>query len=189
MSELNWADMHKDATTALVGDFPVVIVETESKKTNDGTKDMIKFKAKVESGQYVGRTVFGQFTVSPESPAAMRMLFTHLAALGLDGAYFAQNPTAPVAQIARDLQGRSAIVTLGTRQWQGVDRENIEGWKPKTLGVGGALGGTLAASTAVPADTPAVPAGQPLSAATPPAEATPAAATAEPSTAAPELPF
>jgi hypothetical protein len=164
--------MHKDATTALEGDFDVVIVEAEAKKTNDGSKDMIKYKAKVEYGPYVGRPLYGNFTISPESPAAMRMLFSHWTALGIDARFFEQNPSATPAQIAQALVGRSACVTVGTRQWQGVDREEIQGWKPKTLGGTATTMGGVTSSVSIPAGTPAtpsVPAGTPLTASTPPA--------------------
>lgn len=161
MSTIDWASLHKDATTTLEGDFPVVIVEAEAKKTASGDKDMIKYKAKIESGPYVGRPVWGNFTVSPESPGAMRILFAHWAVLGIDGTFFQANPQATVHQIAQAMIGRKATVTLGVRQWNGQDREEVQAWKAPQFGGGfaslpGGPGGTLGLQSAVPS-TPATP--------------------------------
>lgn len=147
--ELDWASLHKDATTTLEGDFPVVIVETEAKKTANGDKDMIKYKAKIESGPYAGRPIWGNFTISPESPGAMRILFAHWAVLGIDGAFFQANPQAPVALIAQAMVGRKATVTLGIRQWNGQDREEVQAWKAPQFGGGG--GGALGGLSGIPA--------------------------------------
>lgn len=160
--ELDWASLHKDATTTLEGDFPVVIVEAEAKKTSNGDKDMIKFKAKIESGHYAGRPIWGNFTISPESPGAMRILFAHWAVLGIDGAWFQANPQAPVQQIAQAIIGRKATVTLGIRQWNGQDREEIQAWKAPQFGGGGfgslpgGPSGTLGLQSAA-ASTPSTP--------------------------------
>lgn len=160
--ELDWASLHKDATTTLEGDFPVVIVEAEAKKTSSGDKDMIKYKAKIESGPYAGRPVWGNFTISPESPGAMRILFAHWAVLGIDGAWFQANPQAPVQQIAQAIIGRKATVTLGVRQWNGQDREEVQAWKAPQFGGGGFNGlpggpsGTLGLQSASPS-TPSTP--------------------------------
>ena len=174
---LNWKTMHKDATTTLEGDFPVVIVEANATKTNDGSKDMIKWKAKVETGPYAGRPLWGNFTISPESPGAMRILFSHLAVLGLDEKFWNANPEAPVSAIAQAIVGRKAIAEVGVRQWNGADREEVKAWKPALggpggsapLGVLGGFGGTPSSSSGIPG----VPASTPSTPATPPPAATP----------------
>lgn len=148
---IDWASLHKDSTTTLEGEFPVVIVEATATKTNDQSKHMIKYKAKVESGPYAGRPLWGNFTISPESPGAMRILFSHWAVLGLDGAFFAANPQAPPAVIAEALKGRRAVVEVGTRTWQGTEREEIKAWKPALGGPGGgAVLGGLSGSVSGP---------------------------------------
>lgn len=186
MSEtLNWLDMHKHATTALEGDFPLVIVEATVGKTNDQSKDMIKCKVKIESGPYVDRPINVNFTISPDSPAAMRILFAHWAVLGLDAKFFAANPNASLQQIADALVSRRAIGVIGTRQWQGRDFEDVKEWKPALGGPGGntgVLGGPLGGASATPLATPAT-----TSPVTSPAVSAPAANT--PETAPPALPF
>lgn len=200
MSEINWLDMHKHATTSLEGEFNVVIVDTEVKKTNDQTKDMIKYKAKIESGPFVDRPLNGQFVISPDSPVAMRILFGHWAILGLNQAYFNANPNAPIQQIASDLVGRRAVVKVGTRQWQGRDIEEIQEWKPALGGPGGGatplggagLGGVLGGNTGGPlgglTTGPSSPTATPAAAPSGPSPTSPAAPV-EPSSPAPALPF
>jgi hypothetical protein len=185
VADQNWASIHKDATTNLEGDFPVIIVSTEAKKTKDGTKDKIDFKAKIESGTYVGRLLYGQFTISLDSPTAMRILFSHWAALGLDGDFFKVNPSATVHQLAQALVGRRGTAVVAIREWQGQKREGIEGWKISVGGSGpklGALGAGLGSgpvgngSAAGPGGPTSSPAGGPGS---PTANVVPAAVAAE----------
>lgn len=166
MSEtLNWKAMHKDATTVLEGEFPLVIVEAVAAKSSND-KDMIKWKAKVEAGPYAGRPLWGNFTISPESPGAMRILFSHLAVLGIDEKFFEKYPEAPVALIAQAIIGRKAIGVIGVRQWNGQDREEVQQWKP-ALGAGNASLGVLGGFGGGPASLPAGLGGSPSTPATP----------------------
>lgn len=199
MSEvINWLDMHKHATTDLDGEHPIVIVETSVTKTNDQSKDMIKFKAKIESGPFVDRPITGNFTISPDSPVAMRILFANWAVLGLDAKFFAANPNASLDQIAQMLVGRRAIGVLSVRTWEGRKFDEIKDWKPALSGpgstlplgssVGGPLSGGLAgagssplASPASASSVPSAPLSSPTSAAVVDAE--------QPKTEAPKLTF
>lgn len=187
MADRTWSEMHKESTTTLEGDFPVIIVKADAAKSSND-KDMIKFQAKIESGPYAGRPLWGQFTISPESPVAMRIFFTHMAVLGIDAKFWEANPNAPMQQVADALLNRRAIATLGVRQWQGQDREEIQQWKPPLGGNApavGALGGLGSAAAATPLGglaTPSTPT-------TPASTATSPVAVAEPSTAPPDLPF
>lgn len=195
MAERSWGDLHKDAMTTITGDFPVIIVEASAVKSQND-KDMIKYKAKIETGPYAGRALSGNFVVSPESSGAMRMFFLHMAVLGLDEGFWAANPTAPMEHVAKMIEGRRAIATVGTRQWQGQDREEIQAWKKPTgpggsapVGVLGGFGGGLTATPATQLGGLVSPS-TPATAASTPAE-TPAPTTEQstPMTAPPELPF
>ena len=128
MADTNWLDMHKHATTNLEGEFPVVIVEATVAKTTDQSKDMIKCKVKIESGPFVDRPINVNFSISPESPIAMRIMFAAWAILGLDQKFFAANPNASLEQIAQTLVGRRAIAVVGSRQWNGRDFDDIKEW-------------------------------------------------------------
>jgi hypothetical protein len=186
VAETNWLDMHKFATTTLEGEFPVVIVEATVAKTNDQSKDMIKCKVKIESGPFVDRPVNVNFTISPDSPVAMRILFGHWAVLGLDQKFFAANPNASLGMIAQSLIGRRATAKIGNRPWNGRDIEDIQEWKPALGGPGGSgvsagplgspgLSVTTTLEKASPVTSPASPA-SPVTA-------------AQPQTDAPALPF
>lgn len=141
MAEATWSQMHKDATTSLTGEFPVVFVDPCTGVKSGNGKDMVKWKAKIETGPYAGRPLWGNFTISPESPVAMRIFFSHMAILGFDQRFFAANDQLTgeqmVALIAQQLPGRKAIAEVGVRQWQGQDREEVQNWK---LALGGAAG-------------------------------------------------
>lgn len=194
---INWLDMHKHATTDLDGEHPLVIVETTVGRTNDQSKDMIKFKAKIESGPFVDRPINGNFTISPESPIAMRILFSTWAVLGLDAKFFAANPNAPLQQIADMLVGRRAVGVLGVREWQGRKFDEIKEWKPVltgpgstpplSSGVGGPLSGGLASASSSPLTSSAPASSVPSAVPSTPAPA--AVAAAQPETAPPALPF
>lgn len=191
MADRSWGDLHKDAMTTISGDFPVIIVEANAVKSQND-KDMIKYKAKIESGPYAGRAITGNFVISPDSSGAMRMFFLHMAVLGLDENFWAANPNAPVEQVAKSLEGRRAIATFGTRPWQGQDREEIQAWKKPTgpggsapVGVLGGFGGGPSAAVATPLGGLVSPSTSATPAATP--ALTPTAAT--PTEAPPELPF
>lgn len=199
MSEvINWLDMHKHATTALDGEHPVVIVEATVTKTSDQSKDMIKFKAKIESGPYVDRPITGNFTISPESPVAMRIMFAAWAVLGLDAKFFAANPNATMQQIAQSLVGRRALAVCGEREWQGRKFDEIREWKPALGGpggtpplgssVGGPLSGGLAGASSSPLSTSVPESSVPSTPVSTPASAVPVVAE-QPKTNAPTLTF
>lgn len=132
----NWADMQKEATVVLEGEFSVTVVKAEATKSANG-KDMIKTQFKINSGPYAGRKLYTQFVISPESPGAMRMFFGQLAVFGLDAAFFASIAGQPPAAIAQALDGRNAIAIVGKGVYQGTEREQINGYKPALGGHGG----------------------------------------------------
>lgn len=153
-STYNWADMQKEATIVLEGEFPVTVVKSEATKSANN-KDMIKVKFKIDSGTYAGRALYTNFVISPESPGAMRMFFTQLAVFGLDGAFFASIAGQPPATIAQALDGRKAVAIVGKGVWQGAEREEIKGYKPAlgghgggafVAGLGGSIGGSVGSS-------------------------------------------
>ena len=127
MGEFSFKQLSKDANTILTGDHEVVIVKTEATKSQNG-KQMIKCDLKITSGPFAGRVIKHNFTLSPENTQAMKFFFQHMAALGLDEAYFDADPSMP--QVAGDLLGRQAIATLEPNEWQGVTREQVKSWKP-----------------------------------------------------------
>ena len=180
---INWKDLHKDATTVLTGDFPVVVV-TAVATTSSGGKPMIKATLKIESGTFAGRTLFNNFNVTADNPSAMRIFFGQMSVLGLGTPFWNTNPT--MEQVAAALVGRRAIVTVGVRQWQGTDREQVENWKPAVGGPGGGGQGVLGGFTPTPTGNPTLRFDSVPTPGTPPAEPVVAA---QPSTSPPVDPF
>ncbi len=154
MAGKSWKDMHKDATTVIEGEFPLVVDTAEAAKSQGG-KDMIKCKIKVESGVYANRVIYHNFTISPESPAAMRMFFSQMAILGLNEKFWDKNADAPVEFVAQQIAGRRFTGKVGSKVWQGAAREEIQEFKPALGGVKGVAQASAALSRGV-VGTPAV---------------------------------
>lgn len=128
MGQANFADLMKAAADAGFsncppGTYDVKVIAGEAKTTSAG-KDMIVLKFEIVGGPNAGRKVTNNFVISPENANALGFFFRHMAAMGLDNAYFGQNP-AP-AQVASDLVGRTCQIEVGTRVWNGEEREDVK---------------------------------------------------------------
>jgi hypothetical protein len=116
------------------GDYDVQVTKAEAKTSGNG-KDMIFVIFKIipnELNETKG-TIPNNFVISPENPNAVAFFFSHMKALGLNDAFFAELPAntkAACVEIAEALIGRKATVTVGTRQWQGQDRNEVKKVKP-----------------------------------------------------------
>ena len=101
------------------------ITKSEAKKSKNTGKDMIVVTLKVVAGPMKDKgTVINNFVVSPESPAALHFFFLHMAAFGLDEAYFAK-PGLTMEQTAKDLLNREAMVELTIGQYNGNDKNEV----------------------------------------------------------------
>lgn len=157
MTSFSFGDLYKDATTLVTGTFDGIVTESTLTQSANG-KPMIKVKLQVEGGQHHGKTFFTQFVISVESPNALRMFFTNMKAFGLDGAFFAQDPSPD--HVANVIVGKRCRFTVGKREWQGVERESVDKVEPPLAGAqnlpapgfGGSIG------TAIPSPTAGVPA-------------------------------
>jgi len=154
VADLNFGKMRQDAMTVLTGDFIVRCIEAKPTKNSNGD-DMIKTKLQIIAGPYTGRNLPNNFNIIPSNVPALQMFFSHMNCFGLDDAYFNTLPNGEtgVHKIAQDLIGRVVEVKVGSRKWQGVDRENIEAIKPAPAGLGGA-GQPVAAAQALPTALP-----------------------------------
>lgn len=185
MGNINWLDLQKAAGDAAFTPLPndvydVFVDEAEATKTSTD-KDMIKVKFKVQNGPHEGRGIFNQFVISPDSANALAFFFRHMAALGLDEAFFAANP--PLQHVAATLVGRACRIKVSTREYQGQDRNQVDQVLPPTPGT---------ATTAPPAPTqmPTVPpTPAPAPTATAPTPTAPPVTPAPVAPPAPELPF
>jgi hypothetical protein len=181
VSELDWAALQKDAASVKPipdGDYNALIVEAEAVSSSNG-KPMVKTKFRIVDGPQKDKKVSTQFVISAESAVALKIFFQHMAALGLNADFFAGNPS--MDAVARAMVNRGCQVTIGTRPWQGVDRNEIKNIRPFPEGTptppgmvtGGAVAGPSPTSSPSPLDglaaTPvAAPVATPTGAVAPP---------------------
>ena len=155
MSEIDWSALQKEAASAGVlpdGSYDVIITEATSSPSSTG-KPMIKVKFRVTAGPHKDKPIWNQFVVSPESPIALRIFFSHMAALGLDSSFFASQPSMDV--VAKNLVNRAATIELGTRQWQGQDRNEVK--SISTSAAGGPVAPGVVTGPPVPGASPMTP--------------------------------
>lgn len=157
------------------GDYDFVIKEAKAQTASTG-RQMYVIKAEIQGGPHNGRLVWHNFVLSHDNPAALGFFFRHMAVLGLTADYFKQNPADH--HVADALVGRRFRGQLGTRKWQGQDKNEIKAFFPAS---GAGLGAPPQVSAPpappiAPAPAPAAPPPPPPTFAAPP----PAAATLPP---------
>jgi len=191
MAAINWSDLQKAAGdaafTPVPNDVYDVFVDTAEATQSSTGKDMIKVQFKIQNGPHEGRNVFNQFVISPDSANALAFFFRHMAALGLDEAFFAANP--PLQTVAATLVGRACRIKVGTREYQGQDRNQVDAVLPPTAGTAVTAPPAPSTMPTVPPSPAAAPSGV---GATPMPTAPPVTAPAAPAPVAPpspELPF
>lgn len=174
MSEYNWNQLIAEADVGVqsvpAGEYELQVGTAVVKPTSTG-KDMIVCRYNVVAGPHIGRPIYNNFTLSPESSASMGFFFRQMKAHGLDPAFFAVNPS--VQQVAENLVGRLVHVKIGIKPYNGEDRNSMDGFSPSQLPGGAA---------------PAVPAPAPVSAFPPPLTAPPMAPPIAPPIAPPAFP-
>lgn len=115
-----------------IGDYDVEVVESTALRSSNG-KPMIKVQLQVLSGPYQNRRIFNNFVFSIENAMAVSIFFRHMKCFGLKEDFFAQmGANGSMEAVASALMGRRARVTLGMRQWQGEDRNEVNQIKPYT---------------------------------------------------------
>ena len=186
MSSLNWSDLVKEAGEVgnyeplPDGDYDLKVTEATAKVSQSG-KTMFSLKTEVQAGPHAKRLVWDNLVVSPDSSAALGMFFKKMSALGLNKAYFDQNPSN--AQIEQALIGRSFRGQVGSRVWQGSKKNEIKMYyvlpTDATAAPATAPAPVAAAPAPAPAPAPAV-APAPVAAAPAPAPVAPVTAADSP---------
>jgi hypothetical protein len=179
MASSSYKALHKQATTLITGEFNVRVKKVEPTK-NSKQNSMFKMQWVVEDGPHQGHTFYSNINVSPDSSAAMRMFFGHMAILGADEAFFTSLPDDLTQEqqddlIAQKIDGARAVIEVGNRPWQGVDREDVKAIKKPGAMTGGVAspmagmtgGGATVAAPQVQAATPTLPP-SPMAPSTPP---------------------
>lgn len=179
-TSVNWGALKKtaeDATRPLPDDwYDVTVVKSEFKLASTGSP-MITATLEVDSGPHKTRRLFTNFVLTPENGFALGIFFNNMKAFGFDDNFFAQltqsglDLEAGMVQIAAQLQNRSARVQVGTRQWQGQDRNECKTFSARQGGPSapGVVTGpaSFAGPTGPSSPSPAAPATPASPAATP----------------------
>jgi len=126
----------------------VKVINAEATKTSND-KPMFKVKFEITEGPHAPRKVYTNLTVSEENPMALAIFFRQMDALGLNSSFFGQGPTPD--QVASALINRPARVTVGTKTWNGVERNEVKSIAPP-------LGGSPMAPGVAAGNAPLVPA-------------------------------
>lgn len=161
------------------GDYNVEVADATATRSSNG-KPMIKAQMTVLDGPYANRRVFNNFVLSTENAMAMAIFFRHMKCFGLTETFFAGlGAQGSMEAVASALVQRRARLTLGIRQWQGEDRNEVTSVKPYTGAPAGAAPGVPGPAPLPPPPTapPVMPPAQPP---TPPVAPQPAPAVAAP---------
>lgn len=138
--DLDWASLQQEAAKGGLlpdgDDYHLVVVDAVATKASTG-KPMIKTKFRVLDGPYEGRPAWAQFTLSTENAIALRIFFQHMAAFGLDSSFFGQLPGGEegLRVIADNMRNRGITAKIGTRPYQGADRNDITPMGPLPAGL------------------------------------------------------
>ena len=126
----NWNELTKDAddsqqsfTPLPDGLYDFKIIEAKYQQSQSG-KDGYNITAEVESGPHKGRRVWNTFYVSPDSPIALGIFFRQFTALGLDKAFFANNPSDD--QIVAGLIGKRFRGQTKNGEYNGKERTELK---------------------------------------------------------------
>lgn len=190
MTDIDWASLQKEANDLVIadGDYNAQVIKSEATTSSNG-KPMIKLQLAIIDGPKKDRKIFTQLTLTADNPFAIKKWFDNLAALGLGPDFFGGNPK--LDDVAAALMNRGCTITLGTGEWQGTTRNQVDQIKPYG-GSGptppGMVLGAPAAGPRSPAASPSPTAGPtPPTPASPTPAASPVAAT--PGTPPPARPF
>lgn len=155
MPTRSWDDLLKDAGDSggsfevmPEGDYDFVVKEAESKIASTG-RQMYVIKAEIQGGPHDKRLVWHNFVLVHDNPAALGIFFRNMATLGLNAAYFQQNPGDH--HVADALVGRRFRGQVGVRKYQGQDRNEIRAFFPAQ---GAGLGAPPAAAPSAPPAPP-----------------------------------
>jgi hypothetical protein len=183
MTTIDFGQLMKDAGEGFKpiapGQYNAEVAKCEAVTSGTG-KPMLKVQMRIIGGPSEGRIVFDNIVITAGNPNALMFFFRDMAALGLDAAYFAQNP--PFEQVAAALLGRPCMINVGIKQYQGTDRNEVKNYAPIS---GGQVGVPVAAAPqfgpgqvpqAAPAPVVAAPAPAPVPQVAAPAPVAPAPA-------------
>jgi hypothetical protein len=118
-------DAKKAAEPIAEGKTRVKIVDAQAGQSSTG-KVMFTLKCEILEGPDTKRKTTTNITLSPENGTALAIFFQNMTAIGLDDAFFAQEPSPD--QVAAAMIAREADVMIKHETWQGVKRGKIDRW-------------------------------------------------------------
>lgn len=120
-----------------IGDYDFEVIDTLVKTSSSGSgNEMIVTKLRCLVGPYASKTITNNFVLTADNPSALNIFFRHMAAFGLDDSFFGQLGSQGLAPVAQALKGRRARITIGHRQWNGTNQNDIKAIQPLVGGVG-----------------------------------------------------
>lgn len=132
--QFNWGELMEQAGAESkplpVNDYVLKITAVEMKKSSTD-KQMFAITFKVQGGEFDGRTLWGNLTVSPGNNRALAIFFQNMAAIGLDGSFFAVNPAPAV--VAQAMVDRVAVGPVKQKEYpagSGIIRNEVGILKP-----------------------------------------------------------
>jgi len=134
MTGTTWGALKKqadDATRPLPDDWYRLVCAKATCKTASTGSLMIYCQFKVDDGPQFGKSAFTNLVFSPDNSFALNLFFRKLAAFGFDDQFFRELEAAELDVedglqiIAAQLPDRAVKAEIGTRQFQGQDRNEI----------------------------------------------------------------
>ncbi|OFW55819.1 MAG: hypothetical protein A2Y75_05230 [Candidatus Solincola sediminis] len=166
MTSIDWASLRQTADDATKpvpeGEYDLVVNKAEATRASSGSP-MIKMQLRVVGGPSDKKTIFHNITLTADNAFALAMFFRAMDAFGLNSTWFEQNNPS-LEQIAAGLVERPVHATIGIRQFQGSDRNEI---KQLSTSLTGGVGVPLAVTTTNGPGVPSVPTPGSTSPATP----------------------
>lgn len=153
MTGVNFADLLNEAGPdggeIPDGVYDAQVEQAEAKIASTG-KPMVVARFRILTGPHANRVVVNNFVISQGNPNALRFFFQHMAVFGMNRDYFS-TPGLQLEQVALNLIGRQARLTLGTKD----GRQNVNRVEPVP---GGALSAAPTPQVAAPQVAPPAPA-------------------------------
>lgn len=155
----NWGELYAKAQTASNdpvpdGPYHVSIFSADATTSSTG-RPMIKLTLRIEDGQFQNRKLYTQIVLSPDNENALNIFFRNCAAFGIGADVITQFPPGQLGPLAQMLHGRHANAIVGSREYQGQNRNEVKSFTP--------IPGGMAAQPMAQTMMPGAPmAGQPM---------------------------
>lgn len=134
MTSINWGDLVSKAGQVSSsqnyepipdGIYDMMVLEASQTVAASG-KTMFKVTHEVQGGPHNKRRVWDNLVVTPDNETALNIFFSKMDAMGLRKEFF--TPSTSNAQIENALIGKRFRAKIGTRKWEGQDRNEVKSY-------------------------------------------------------------